>query len=40
VGGMEVQCRAFLDAKFVGREWCALSTVINGYEACWLLVPV
>jgi len=40
MGGMEVQCRAFLDATLVGREWSALATVINGYETCWLLQPV
>jgi hypothetical protein len=31
MGGMEVQCRAFLGAKLVGREWSALPTVIDGY---------
>jgi len=40
MGGMEGQCRAFLDVTLVGREWPALPTVINGYEAYWLLEPV
>jgi hypothetical protein len=40
MGGIEAQCRAFLGATLVEREWSALPTVINGYEACWFLEPV